>query len=96
MTGLSVSPVADQRCQLSGTLDFQTATDALEAVAQLIRTHPSLTVSLQGITHSNSAGLALMIEWLAIGRREGHSVTFDHIPDSLRQLAGVCQVDGLI
>jgi len=53
-------------------------------------------IDLSGVTRSNSAGLALLIEWLATARRSGHVVTFHHIPDALRQLAGVCQVDGLI
>lgn len=96
MSEVTVSEVSDERCVVSGALDFQTTPAALSAVSTLIQNNSSLTVSMQGVTHSNSAGLAMIIECLAIARREGHSVTFDHIPDSLRQLAGVCQVDGLI
>jgi len=56
----------------------------------------SLTIDLDGVSDSNSAGLALMIEWLAIGRSAGNEVSFVRVPDGLMQLAGVCQVDGLI
>ena len=83
-------------CNVSGVLDFTTANDALESVQKLIKDNESLEINLAGVTQSNSAGLALMIEWLAIARRENHSVSFSHVPDGLRQLAGVCQVDGLI
>ncbi|MFT5895314.1 MAG: phospholipid transport system transporter-binding protein [bacterium] len=83
-------------CQVAGPLNFHTAGDALSAVDVLIRQHPALEIDLAGVSECNSVGLALMIEWLAIARREKHSVTFNKIPDSLRQLAGVCQVDGLI
>jgi phospholipid transport system transporter-binding protein len=83
-------------CRVSGPLDFITAGDTLSAVDVLIRQHSTLEIDLSEVSECNSAGLALMIEWLSIARREKHSVTFNHIPDSLRQLAGVCQVDGLI
>jgi phospholipid transport system transporter-binding protein len=83
-------------CRVAGALNFHTAGDALSAVDALIRQHSALEIDLSEVSECNSVGLALMIEWLAIARREKHSVTFNHIPDSLRQLAGVCEVDGLI
>lgn len=81
---------------VSGVLDFVSAREALESVSSSIRASKTLDIDLSGVVEANSAGLALLIEWLAVARREGHSVSFHHIPDSLRQLAGVCQVDGLI
>lgn len=91
-TGVGDAP----RCRVSGALDFTTARETLDAVSAHISNHSSLVVDLSGVSSSNSAGLALLIEWLAVGRRSGHVVSFHHIPDTLRQLAGVCQVDGLI
>lgn len=84
------------RCMIQGVLDFTTATRTLESVAGHIADNKKLDIDLSGVTAANSAGLALLIEWLAIARRADHAVTFHHIPDGLRQLAGVCQVDGLI
>lgn len=84
------------RCMIQGVLDFNTAREALDSVTPYIADNTTLDIDLSGITRANSAGLALMIEWLATARRADHVVTFHHIPDGLRQLAGVCQVDGLI
>lgn len=84
------------RCNVSGVLDFDTARQALNEVVPHIEAHAALDVDLSGVTKSNSAGLALLIEWVATARRAEHTVTFHHIPDGLRQLAGVCQVDALI
>ncbi len=84
------------RCVIQGVLDFTTATQTLEQVAAHIADNKMLDIDLSGVTSANSAGLALLIEWLALARGTGHEVTFHHIPDGLRQLAGVCQVDGLI
>ena len=87
---------ATPRCHISGILDFTTASDALNQVTRLVSEHAVLDIDLANVTRSNSAALALLIEWLAQAQRENHKVTFHHIPDGLRQLAGVCQVDGLI
>jgi len=84
------------RCHISGVLDFTTANDALNQVSRLVNEHAALDIDLADVTQSNSAALALLIEWLAEAKRANHKVTFHHIPDGLRQLAGVCQVDGLI
>lgn len=83
-------------CLIQGELDFNTAREVLDSVVVHIADNKTLDIDLSGVTRANSAGLALMIEWLATARRNGHAVTFHHIPDGLRQLAGVCQVDGLI
>ncbi len=83
-------------CSIQGVLDFTTAGSVLSSVSEHIAANPRLDINLGGVSDCNSVGLALMIEWLATARREAHSVTFSQIPDSLRQLAGVCQVDTLI
>lgn len=85
----------DDVCSLTGTIDFDTAPGCLDTVASYIDNHASLVIDLAGVTRSNSAGLALMVEWLAVARKQGHEVTFRAVPDGLQQLAGVCQVDSL-
>lgn len=77
---------------LVGEIGFDNAGAALEQGQQAIATSKELTIDLGGLTHSNSAGLAIMIEWLATARRHGHSISFKGIPDGLSQLAEVCQV----
>ena len=89
---------------IAGRLDFTTASDALEAVNEKMAAISSAAASssvthvidLGAVTHSNSAGLALMIEWLAEAQRSNQTVRFENIPDSLRQISTVCQVDSLI
>ena len=83
-------------CRLAGRIDFGNARAALEAVSPLVERGEVSRIDLGGITRSNSAGLALMIEWLGVARRAGHPLAFAAVPDGLRQLAGVCQVEGLI
>ncbi len=94
-TGVTIELVGDT-CTVTGVLDFTTAGQAMSAVVPCIRKIPQLRIDLAAVTLCNSAGLALMIEWLAEARRNTHSVTFSSVPDALQQLSRVCQVDGLI
>ena len=95
-TNVSVAVDGQGGCDLSGVLDFETAVDVLNPVLEAIRASSTLQIDFSGVTQSNSAGLALMVEWLGEARQLNHQLTFKSVPDSLKQLATVCQVDTLI
>jgi len=81
---------------LSGALDFNTARQILEKVqAKLVQGGPGI-IDLGGVNSTNSAGLAVMVEWLSVARREGHEIKFRNVPSGLKELAKVCQVDELL
>ena len=85
-----------ERCRIEGTLDFDTAREALESLAPALASGEVRTVDLSGVTRSNSAALALLVEWRALARRAGYALAFAGIPEGIRQLARVCEVEGLI
>jgi len=85
----------DGKIAVSGRLDFTTASQALKAINEQMLANPTAppatqVIDLGAVTHSNSAGLALMIEWLAEAQRIGRTIRL------LRQISTVCQVDSLI
>lgn len=86
----------DNRCLISGVVDFTTAREALERIGAMVRSNNELHVSFEQVTRCNSAALALMIELKAIARRVDHQVSFSDVPEGLGQLAKVCQVDSFI
>ena len=86
----------DNRCVISGVVDFTTAKEALERIGAMVRSSDQLQVSFAKATRCNSAALALMIELKAIARGAGHQVSFSEVPEGLGQLAKVCQVDSFI
>ena len=47
---------------------------------------------LSEVTRSDSAGLALLIEWMRSGKKRGISVSFSSIPDQMQEIARVCGV----
>ena len=85
-----------ERLSVAGRIDFHTATALLRTVAPSISDGSVKRVDLAGVTHSNSAGLALMVEWTALARRSGQDLQFQAVPEGLVELARVSQVEPLL
>ena len=45
---------------------------------------------------ADSAGLAVLLDWLAWGRRRSHRVSLENLPASLLAIAKISEVDGLL
>jgi phospholipid transport system transporter-binding protein len=53
-------------------------------------------IDLAGVTASDSAGLALLIEWLSVAKGAGRALRFENIPSQLQQLARLSEVEELL
>jgi phospholipid transport system transporter-binding protein len=90
-----------ERWTLAGVLDFDTVGrlavegDVLMRAAAA-RGQQRLVLDLGEVEQANSAGLALLLEWLEMARVRGLSLRFRHPPDSLRRLAAVSNVGDLL
>lgn len=65
--------------------------DALEAAGD-----GGLTIDCQGVTASDSAGLAVLLDWLAAARAQGRSLRFTHLPQGLAALGRISEVNELL
>jgi phospholipid transport system transporter-binding protein len=81
------------RFTLTGDLNFQTVPLVWQQGKDLLNDCQSVEVDLSGVAHCNSAGLALLIEWLRIARANNQSIVFRHLPTQMQNIARVCGVD---
>jgi len=56
----------------------------------------SFIVDCSGVARADSAGLAVLLDWLAWGRRKSKPVTYENLPASLVAIAKISEVDGLL
>lgn len=56
----------------------------------------SLTVNLNGVLRSDSAGLALMIDGMKAAKLLGKELRYAHLPESLLKLAIFCNVEAIL
>ena len=86
----------DGRYQVSGPLTFDTVLDLLSMSADWGARRDPLVVDLAGVGRADSAGLALLIEWLRAARAAGRPLTFVHVPRKLQTLIEVSDLAGVI
>lgn len=82
--------------ELRGPVTFATAGSLLAAGAARFNGQGSVTVNLGKVTRADSAGLALLLEWLRLGRAAGRPVHFTHLPEKLRAIARLSGVETLL
>ena len=83
------------RLTLSGSLDFQSVPGIYLQLAPYLKQGCSLSVNLKRIGHFNSAGLALLLQWLEDARTEGVELSFLNLPKAHSELADLYNLTGL-
>jgi phospholipid transport system transporter-binding protein len=87
------------RFRISGVLDASTAREVLEQSAARfaqLKEPEDLEIDLGGVGESDSAGLALLIEWLRMARQLQMAIRFANVPAQIEALARISEVEDLI
>ena len=84
------------RARVTGALHFITVSALLTAGVAAINDGRATVIDLAGVTASDSAGLALLIEWLSVAKSAGRTLRFENIPSQLQQLARLSEVEELL
>jgi phospholipid transport system transporter-binding protein len=95
--GVAVVAADSNRYEVRGALTFATARRALAGgLAAFASGNGPIEVDLRGVAAADSAGLAVLIEWLAWARRSGREIRVSNVPDALRAIARICEIDELL
>jgi len=83
--------------RVSGPLDFNSVPGVWEASLPLLREAPSgARIDLAGVDGVDSAGLALVLEWVGQASLAGRSLRIEGLPDKLLALARISETEGLL
>ena len=95
---VGVSEPTSGRVVVTGELTFASARDARQIGVLVLDSSraPSLVIDCSGVTRADSAGLAVLLDWMAWGRRKSRSVTLANLPKSLLEIARISEVDELL
>ncbi|MDX9740294.1 MAG: STAS domain-containing protein [Gammaproteobacteria bacterium] len=79
---------------IGGELGFSTVPDLLERGRAIFEggSAAPLELDLSGVTRVDSAGLALLIEWLKVARRTRREISYVNVPE---QMVAMARVSGL-
>jgi phospholipid transport system transporter-binding protein len=81
---------------VEGVLDFDSVVALVAEGERLFSGQGPLDVDLRGVREANSAGLALLLEWLDLARRRKLELRYRNLPESLVRLAELTNLGGLL
>lgn len=96
MNAARLDPGAEGRFRLSGALSFHTVPDLWQQTRGLFNGCPALTIDLSGVERSDSAGLALLVEWMREAARCGAELRFVNMPAQMLAIARVSSLDRIL
>ena len=81
---------------LQGELDFASVPSVLRHAGVNMLGKELVTVDLKGVTRADSAGLALLVEWLRESENAGNRIEFVNVPAQLLSIARVCGLEEIL
>jgi phospholipid transport system transporter-binding protein len=86
------------QAEVRGALTFATARNARAAGRRVIEMSGdcALEMDCSGVTESDSAGLAVLLDWLALAKRHGRRLSFKALPAPIAAVARLSNVEGLL
>jgi phospholipid transport system transporter-binding protein len=92
----SFEVLGGERSRIIGGIEFATVTALLPVGRDAILAGQASVIDLSGVTGADSAGLALLIEWLSIAKDARRAVSYENVPSQVHQLADLSDVEEMI
>jgi len=95
---LQLARAADGTIGVHGPLTFATARRALALGRELLGASGAHAVEIDcsGVTAGDSAGLAVLLEWLGLAKQAGRQLHYTNLPQDLTALAGISELQELL
>lgn len=84
------------RFALHCDLTFETVTSLLDESERLFAPHESIGIDMSGVAQADTAGLALLLEWLSRARDAGRQIAYENIPSQISAVAEISEVTELL
>ena len=96
MNSFKLEDLGEGRFALSGDMTFDTAERILAASEEPFEQHTRIEVDLSGVTNSDSAGLALLLEWITWANHTVREIRYKSMPERVLAIAKTTEVDPLL
>ena len=96
MSDFSLDDRGGGKFALSGRMGFHTAGRILRESEEMFEPHTRIEVDLSGVTHTDSAGLALLLEWITWANHTVREIRYVGMPEKIDAIAKTTEVDHLL
>lgn len=96
MADFALERLAGDRLRASGRLDFSTASQALQTGIATIGLAGDQVVDLSGVTEGDSAGVAVLVEWVSAAVAAGVGLRYENVPPQMLAIARISDLEDLL
>jgi phospholipid transport system transporter-binding protein len=96
MSSFRIERVASGRLRAGGELGFATAAEALELGAAQLAHADEQVIDLGAVTAGDSAGVAVLVEWIATAAAGGVSLRYENVPQQMLAIARISDLEDLL
>lgn len=96
MSSFALRDKGDGRFVLTGDLSFETAERLLRESEEMFEQHTRIEVDLTGVEKADSAGLALLLEWVTWANHTVREIRYAGMPERILAIAKTTEVDHLL
>ncbi len=96
MSEFGLRKLGEGRFELHGEVSFQTAENILRSSEKLFAGQENIEVNLSAVEKTDSAGLALLLEWVSRAKRSSAEILFSNIPEKIQAIAVTAEIEELL
>lgn len=96
MSDFTLESSGDGCFALSGEMSFDTAEQILRKSERLFEEHTQIEIDLSAVAKSDSAGLALLLEWVTWANHTVREIRFTDMPERVLVIAKTTEVEVLL
>lgn len=96
MSKFELHDLGEGHFTLNGEMTFETAERILMASEEPFEQHTRIEVDLSGVTNADSAGLALLLEWITWANHTVREIRFLSMPERILAIARTTEVERLL
>lgn len=96
MSAAHLEPAGDGHFRLAGVLSFATVPGLWQQTRGLFAGQAAVKIDLRGVERSDSAGLALLVEWMREAERHKTRLQFVNMPSQMLAIARVSGLDHIL
>jgi phospholipid transport system transporter-binding protein len=88
--------LGEGRFAVHGVLGFETVSGVFAAGKELFGDHAIIEVDFSDVERSDSAGLALLIEWVNWAKHYVREISYKNVPDQIRTIAQISEIEWIL
>ncbi len=96
MSKVEIEKSSSGKIEIRGELSYDNVMTLAHDASGVFACEQDLCIDLGGITHTDSSGIALLVEWLSDARHHNQEINFINVPKQVMDVAKISNLDQVL